>query len=31
LPGGVLAARITAIDYENEGDAHLHIRSSPRW
>jgi transcription elongation factor GreB len=27
LPGGVLAARITAIDYENEGDAHLHIRT----
>ena len=23
LPGGVLAARITAIDYENEGDAPL--------
>jgi transcription elongation factor GreB len=26
LPGGVLTARITAIDYENEGDAHLQPR-----
>ncbi|HWN06627.1 MAG TPA: transcription elongation factor GreB [Steroidobacteraceae bacterium] len=27
LPGGILAACITAIEYENEGDAHLHIRT----
>jgi transcription elongation factor GreB len=26
LPGGVLTARITSIDYENEGDAHLRPR-----
>ena len=26
LPGGVLAARVTAIAYENEGDAHLQPR-----